>query len=253
MKPLYFCACCISVLLMAAAPPTIKAPSPGKKSRPARSDRGGRYSATRVAVLELASLGLPEEMRRNLEILLNNSVRTMAGMQSISTLDVQMLLQNPKYTDLAACGGGPQCARRIGQAIGADVVVFGTLAGIGDSFSLNLRALIPATGQELGRQKVDVVGSRDVLIPAIRLAAFRLLAPEQVHGALMVDTNVDGVLIVVDGQSAGTTPLSKPIEHLSEGEHTVVVTREGYEPLTETLQIKPFETTRLRLQLRSSN
>ncbi len=79
-----------------------------------------------------------------------------------------------------------------------------------------------------------------MLIPAIRLAAFRLLASEQVHVALKVDTNVGGVVISIDGKKAGTTPLTRPIERLHEREHTVVV-------------ISPFETTRLRLQLKTAS
>src|SRR6478735_5893507 len=95
----------------------------------------------RVALLELAALGLSEGLRKNLELLLSNSIRTMKGMLLIPPLDVQMILQSPKNSDLAVCGGGPECALRIGQAAGADVVVFGTLAAIGESFNVNLRAL----------------------------------------------------------------------------------------------------------------
>ena len=108
-------------------------------------------------------------------------------------------------------------------------------------------------GKSRGGKRSKSLGSRDVLIPAIRLAAFRLLAPDQVHGALMVDTNVDGVVISIDGKKAGTTPLTRPIERLHEGEHVVVVTRDGYTTQTEKLTIRPFETTRLRLQLRTAS
>lgn len=249
---LHVYALCGLLLLPAWAQAGKKAPHVKSEPIADGSQEQRRSGPTRVAVLELASLGLPEEMRRNLQILLNNSIRTMDNIQPIGTLDVQMMLQGPKYAELNKCGGGPECAARIGRAVGADVVVFGTLASIGDNFSLNLRAIVAANGQEQGRQKVEVSGSRDVLIPAIRLAAFRLLAPEQVHGALMVDTNVDGVVISIDGKRAGTTPLTRPIERLHEGEHVVVVTRDGYTAQTEKLTIRPFETTRLRLQLRSA-
>ena len=255
MKRLDLCVCVLGGLwLLPNVAEASKKPAHAK-SEPAGDASQDQSHATpiRVAVLELASLGLPEEMRRNLQILLNNSIRTMDNIQPIGTLDVQMMLQGPKYAELNNCGGGPDCAARIGRAVGADVVVFGTLASIGDNFSLNLRAIVAATGQEQGRQKVEVSGSRDVLIPAIRLAAFRLLAPEQVHGALMVDTNVDGVMISIDGKKAGTTPLMRPIERLHEGEHVVVVTRDGYTTQTEKLTIRPFETTRLRLQLRTAS
>jgi hypothetical protein len=254
VKRHYLYVCTLGGLLFVPASAWAAKKSSHNKPEPAsdRSPGQTRSSPTHVAVLELASLGLPEEMRRNLQILLNNSIRTMDNIQTIGTLDVQMMLQGPKYAELNKCGGGPDCAARIGRAVGADVVVFGTLANIGDNFSLNLRAIVAASGQEVGRQKVEVSGSRDVLIPAIRLAAFRLLAPEQVHGALMIDTNVDGVMISIDGKNFGTTPLTRPIERLHEGEHVVVVTRDGYTTQTQNLTIRPFETTRLRLQLKTA-
>ena len=191
-------------------------------------------------------------MRRNLELLLSNSIGTVRGLQLIPPLDVQMLLQAPKNADLALCGGGPECAQRIGKVAGADVVVFGTCASIGDSFSLNLRAIAVPTGKEIGRQNVSVSGSRDQLIPEVRLAAYRLLAPSQLRGALLVDTDLDGVAISIDGKECGVTPLPKPLDDLAPGEHTVLVRRLGYAPLEQKLVIKPFQTTRLQLQLQKS-
>ena len=229
-----------------------KRPSKAKNKAPLSKPAVPQSVTGRVAVLGLSALGLPEDMRRNLELLLSNSIGTVRGLQLIPPLDVQMLLQAPKNADLALCGGGPDCAMRIGKVAGADVVVFGTCAAIGDSFSLNLRAIAVATGKEVGRQNVSVSGSRDQLIPEVRLAAYRLLAPSQLRGALLVDTDLDGVAISVDGKEAGVTPLPKPLDDLAPGEHTVLVRRLGYAPLAQKLTIKPFQTTRLQLQLQKA-
>ncbi|HET6345546.1 MAG TPA: PEGA domain-containing protein, partial [Myxococcota bacterium] len=179
----------------------------------------------------------------------SNSIRTMKGMLLIPPLDVQMILQSPKNSDLAVCGGGPECALRIGQAAGADVVVFGTLAAIGESFNVNLRALRVRDGKDLGKQKADISGNRDLLIPEVRIASYRLLAPEQIRGALLVDVDVQGVSVLVDGVEAGVTPLKGPLEGLTPGAHTVLLKRPGFSPFQQSLLIKPFETTRLRLEL----
>ena len=203
----------------------------------------------RVAVLELSSLGVPEALRRNLEALLDNSMRTIKDVQLIPPLDLRIMLQAPKYADLAQCGGGPDCALRTARVAGAQVVVFGTVAAIGDSFNLNLRAMNVADGKEIGRQKADVAGSRDLLIPQIRLAAYNLIAPDQIRGSLLVDISIAGVAVSVDGHEAGVTPLPKAIDGLTPGDHHVVLKRPGYATFEQNLSIKAFETARLHVDL----
>jgi hypothetical protein len=235
-----------------AVPVAPPAPAPIKAAPVTSPAAAPAVPPRQVAVLELASLGLPEQMRHNLETLLVNSVRTLPKIQLISRVDIQIALQSPKNKALVGCGGGPACNLQLGRALGADVVVFGTLAAMGDSFNLSLRALQVSDGHELGRQNINVAGSPDKLIPEVRLAAYRLLAPERIVGALMVDTDVPEVVITVGEVDLGTTPLKAPIQNLPVGPCRVRLHRLGYQPLEENLVIAPFETTRLRLQLRKS-
>jgi hypothetical protein len=202
---------------------------------------------TKVAVIELSGVGI-NDITRNLEQYLRNSIATIDGYQVVSSVDLQMALQEPKGRAIAHCGGGPDCARQMGQLVDADIVIIGSISALGDNFSLNLRALEVKKKKERARYHADVAG-RDKLIPEVRLAAYRLVAPEKIRGWLMVEISVDGVEIAVDGAPVGVTPLTKPIENLTPGTHTVEVKRAGYQPFRQEFVIRPFEPTRLRISL----
>lgn len=206
---------------------------------------------TKVAVIELGSLGLQgrdNELPRALESYLRNSIATIQGMQLIPALDVQMALQDPRL-GLSDCAGGPKCALRLGQAVGADRVVFGTISAAGQAYSLNARAIDVASGKEVARHTATISGSRDALIPEVRLTAFKLLAPDKIRGSLLVDIDVSDVVVEIDGQRVGVTPLAEPVANLAPGPHVVVLRRAGYSEFQQEFSIKPFETLKLKLQL----
>jgi hypothetical protein len=184
------------------------------------------------------------EISKNLEQYLRNSLATIEGMQVVSPIDTQMALQDPKNRAVALCTAGPECAIKVGKLVAADIVVIGSISGLGDAFSLNLRALEVARAKELARYQATVSG-RDKLIPEVRLAAYRLVAPERIKGWLVVDIQTAGVAIEIDGAPVGTTPLAAPISNLSPGRHVAVIKWPGYQPLKQELVIRPFEPTKL--------
>jgi hypothetical protein len=216
----------------------------GKGKGRARS----RSSATKVAVLELGALGLSSAMRRNLELLLRNSISTIAGFKVIPDVDVQMAMRDPKNREVAECGGGPKCAVLLGKRLNADLVMFGTISTIGEEFSLNLRVMDVRSGKEKAREQSRISGNRDLLIPGVRLAAYKLVAPHKICGSLLVDIDVEGVEIEIDGQRVGVTPLSKPLENLTPGTHVVVIKRPGFSEFQQEFVIEPFQTAKLKLE-----
>ncbi|MEZ4269929.1 MAG: PEGA domain-containing protein [Myxococcota bacterium] len=205
-----------------------------------------RRARQRIAVLELGSLGVSSGMMKNLEMLLQNSIGTMATVDLVSPVDIQIALSDPSAREVAECGGGPRCAVQVGRLVEANTVVFGNIGMLGETFSLNLRAMDVATGTEKARQQATISGNRDLLIPEMRLAAFRLIAPELITGSLFVEIDVEGVEVQIDGQVVGMTPLSKPVEDLTPGKHVVVLKRPGYAEFREEFVIKAFETARLK-------
>lgn len=208
-----------------------------------------RARSVRVAVTRLDGLGLSQGVVENLAMLLRNSIATIPGFEVIAPAQIDIALRNPRNRAVASCGGGPDCMVKVGKLVGASRVVFGTIGALGQAYSLNLRLLDVGAGKELAREQANVSGNRDLLIPEVRLAAFKLLAPERIRGALRIEIDAEGVQVEVDGVDAGTTPLRAPIEGLSPGEHVVRLRRPGYAELQQTVVVRPFETTRLKVAL----
>jgi hypothetical protein len=206
----------------------------------------------KVAVLDLNGLGLhgrDAELTKALGTYLRNSIATIDGLQLLPPVDVQMAVQASKNSKLIDCAGGAKCAGDIGKLVGADRVIFGGISAFGESYSLNARVIETATGKEVARHQATFTGSRDALIPEIRLTAYKLLAPERIRGSLMVRADVDGVVVEIDGEPRGMTPLSEPIKDLAPGKHVVVLKRTGYSQFQQELEIRPFETAKLQLKL----
>src|SRR5690349_17933700 len=69
----------------------------------------------KVCVLPLSGLGIQKDLVQMLENYLRRSVDTIEGFQSLSGIDVQIQLQEPKNKDVAACSGGVECAQKVGK------------------------------------------------------------------------------------------------------------------------------------------
>ncbi len=229
----------VAALVLAQAKPPAAAPA----AAPAQSDR------TKVLVLELSGLGIRADLVKNLEQYLRSSIATIEGFQVIAQAELQIALSDPKNRAVKECGGGMGCAVQAAKLVGADVVVYGSISALGQAYSMNVRAVSAHDGKEMTRQQATLSGSRDLLIPETRLTAFRLIAPDKIRGWLLVDIDLAGVDVEVDGKPVGKTPLAKPIENLTPGEHVVVFKRPGYKPYQQEFTIKPFEPTRLKLTL----
>lgn len=211
----------------------------------------GEASERRVAVTNLEGLGLDDKIIAAFERYLETSIGTIEGISTISSIDVEIALQDPRNEALRNCGGRERirCAAALGRYLGADTMVYGTIGAIGSSYSVNLRAVDVSNGQESAKHSATISGSRDQLIPEVRLAAFKLIAPDKIFGTLTVDIEIAGVAVEVDGKDIGTTPLPNPAVPLPPGPHVIVLRRPGFKEFQREFEIEPFETSRLELQL----
>lgn len=77
------------------------------------------------------------------------------------------------------------------------------------------------------------------------------LEPQEVKtGSLLINADVTGLPVFIDGQRRGGTPLV--VDGLSEGEHVVEIRSpgEGYQPFYETVTIKPGQRTTVEATIR---
>ncbi|RMH39827.1 MAG: PEGA domain-containing protein [Deltaproteobacteria bacterium] len=215
-------------------------------ARPASADAGplGRT----IAVWRIDALGIDAEIVARLESLFRTELERLAGRPVPSRRVVDRALAGRPR--LRACDGSTACLAAIGRRVGADWIVSGNVAQLGDSYVVNLKLIDVATATELRRVASEPLrGTPDELIERVRVAAYRLCAPERLWGEIAVLTDLVGAVVEVDGKSVGTTPLPGPIDRVPLGAHTLRVTAPGFTPFQQRVVVRFQKTTRVVVHL----
>ncbi|MBP8806081.1 MAG: PEGA domain-containing protein [Kofleriaceae bacterium] len=230
-----------------AAQPTPPQPA---LSPPAPSDEVLPEQALtqRLAVWRIDALGIDAELVGRLEALFRMELDRLATAPLPTRRDVDKAVAGQR--ELAGCGGDDKCLSAIGKRLGVDVMVTGSVAAMGDNYVMNIKAVDVAKGTQIRRIATDPLrGSPDELIEAIRVAAYRLLAPEQLYGSVVVLTDLLGATVELDGKTAGVTPLAGPITKLPLGEHTLRVSAKGYTPFEDKITVRFQKASRVVVRL----
>ena len=240
--------------LVARVAPASPQPSPAPEAAPAAPAEEAPEVAPeaaltqRIAVWRIDALGLDTELVARLDTLFRMELDRLAARPLPGRRDLDRVLAGD--AGLRACTGEDRCLAAIGKRLGVEVIVAGTVAAMGDSYILNIKAVDVAAGTQLRRLATEPLrGSPDELIDAIRVAAYRLLAPDQLHGSIVVLSDLIGAAVLVDGQRIGMTPLPGPIARVALGEHVLRVEARGYEPFEETVAVRFQKASRVTVRL----
>jgi hypothetical protein len=200
-----------------------------------------------LALSHLEPLGLDAERANRLEALFRAELELLAGapLPSGAAIDAA-LAADPT---LRACTGQPECLAALGRRLGAARIISGNVGALGDSFVVNLKLVDVGRRVELRRVSERLSGSPDQLIEAVRVAAYRLVAPEALRGSLAVLSDVAGASVLVDGQPAGRTPLEGPLDGIAVGTHQVRVEAEGFAPFASPVDVRFQKTSELVVRM----
>ncbi len=229
---------------MAAANPALARAGDG-----AAAPAAGHGISKKIAVLELEALGMEREPVARLETLFRMELERLAGAKLPTRRQVQKAISSSRK--LRRCGGADACLAEIGKKLGVDLVVTGNVAALGDSYILNIKAVNVATGQKIPRRIATkpLRGAPDELIEAVRVAAYELLAPDDLEGSIVVLSDLVGAKVTLDGRAVGITPLAKPLGGLTLGDHRLIVDKDGYHPFQEEIRVRFQKTTRVIVRL----
>jgi hypothetical protein len=159
----------------------------------------------KLAVWRFDALGIEPELVARLETLFRNELDRLAKRPMPSRRDIDRAITG----DARDCTGEDKCLAAIGKRLGVDVIVAGTVGQLGDTYVLTIKAVEVAGARALHKIQSDPLrGQPDELIEGVRVAAYRLLAPEQLHGAIQVQTDVVGAEVMLDDRALGKTPLA---------------------------------------------
>jgi hypothetical protein len=216
---------------------------------PAPDEVGPEEALTqKIAVWRIDALGINTELVARLEALFRMELDRLATRALPTRLQIDKTIEGER--DLLRCGGEDKCLAAIGKKLGVDVMVTGTVAALGDSYILNIKAIDVGRAVQIRRIATDPLrGSPDELIDSIRVAAYRLLAPDQLHGSIHVLSDSIGALVELDGKPMGKTPLQAPMVRLPLGEHALRVSSEGYLPFEEKVVVRFQKSTRVTVRL----
>lgn len=191
-----------------------------------------------VAIAPLATLGTEatSAASKKLTTELEAALAAVGGVKIVGTAAVADAIKKSKRAPLRACDGQASCLAEVGKLVGANLVVYGEVGGLGDVQVVYLEAIDVGTGKE-ARSTTLTLGGADTA-GGTRGAAVRLLAPERYLGKLAVTVDVPGAIVYVDGKRLGKSPLAA-IE-LPVGSHAVRVTHPEYRDFVRFVDV-PYD------------
>jgi hypothetical protein len=204
----------------------------------------------KIAVLRFDALGIDTELVIRLEALFRSELERLAKQPITPRREFDALITGP----LRDCSGENKCLAAIGKKLKADVVITGTVGAAGENYVLSIKAVNSQTGEQIRRISSDPLrGSPDELIDAVRVAAYRLLAPEQLYGGMVILCDVVGGTVLLDGKAVGKTPLAVPLSKLPLGPHQLRVEAPGYAAFEEPVDVRFQKNTRIVVRLVADN
>jgi hypothetical protein len=205
----------------------------------------------KIAVWRFDALGIDAEIVQRLETLFRLELDRLDRVPLPSRREIESKMTPAEQN----CGGEEKCLTAIGKRLGVDYVVTGTVGSLGDNYVLNIKAVEVATGKSQKIQSPPLKGTPDELIEGVRVAAYSLLAPDQLHGSLQVQSDLVGANVTLDGKSVGRTPLVNQgvIAKLALGKHKLHVDAKDYAPFDDDVDVHFQKVSPVVVRLVGSN
>jgi len=190
----------------------------------------------KIAVWRFDALGIDTEIAQRLETLFRMELDRLDRQPLPSRRQVDAAVTRKEQD----CTGEEKCLAAIGKRLDVDLVVTGTVGSLGDNYVLNIKVVDVATGKSQQIQSDPLRGSPDDLIEGVRVAAYKLLAPDQIHGAVQIQSDLVGAEVSLDGKVRGKTPLPNNgvLARLALGKHHLRVVAPGYDPFEKDLRVR---------------
>ncbi len=207
---------------------------------------GSAEATGKLAVFRIDPLGVEPQIVARLEGLFRLELSRLADAAMPSRSEVQRTLaRNPA---LQNCTGDVRCLVKIGRLLGVERVISGNVGGLAGSYVVNLKIVDVPKNKELRRIQEPISGEPGQLIEAVRIAAYGLVAPERLRGALEILSDQPGAQVYLNGKREGKTPM--PVMHgLPVGSYALRVSKPGYIDVIETVRVRFQKTAQIVVKL----
>jgi len=226
----------------------IAAPATSVADEPASSNGPEAALNLKIAVWRFDALGIEPELVARLETLFRMELARLSKVPLPTRRDIERSIT----TDQQQCTGEEKCLAAVGKKLGVDIVVTGTVGAMGSAYVLNIKAVDSASAKQVQRIQSDPLrGSPDELIEGVRVAAYKLLAPDQLHGSIQIQTDIVGAEVKLDDKAIGKTPLPNlgVISKLPLGKHKLRVQAPGYDPFDDEVDVHFQKVARAEVRM----
>jgi PEGA domain len=199
-----------------------------------------------VALAPMNTLGAEDTSAtaHQFEAAIEKELAGLGTIKLISTHDVVEATKKAKKPALRACDGNAACLTELGGLVGANLVVFGEVGGLGDVQFLSLGSIDVATGKEQRRVRGSLALSED---GGVAGTVTRLMAPDKFAGQLGLTVSVAGASIYVDGKRIGKSPMTSA--RLLVGTHALRITHPEHRDYVRFVDIGYGATTAVDVKL----
>jgi len=199
-----------------------------------------------LAIFRVDPLGVDPQIVARLEGLMRIELGRLADATLPTPRRVRELVKH--YPELQNCTGEVRCLVQVGELLGVARVISGNVGGLAGSYVVNLKIVDVRSRKEQRRIQEPISGDPDQLIEAVRVAAYGLVAPQRLRGAVEILADQPAADVYLDGQHLGRTPL--PTVHaLRVGDHVLRVAKEGYTDVVQQVQVRFQKTAQVVVTL----
>jgi len=219
------------------------------------------YSQTKttLAVLDLDAKGLEKTQAEILTNRLRSHVVSLGIYEVVERQKMQEILDEQEF-QLSGCTTDA-CAVEVGQLLGVQKMISGSIGAIGKVYTVELRLLDVETGKIERSATYDFQGELEILLmEGMHNALLKLLGLMDMPtatavsiynktGMLILNSIPEGAEILIDGKPSGTTP--SKIEKVPAGLRTVVLKKADYQQFTTFINILADQENSLSADLKS--
>lgn len=207
--------------------------------------RPGRGASPTLALVELGTVGIDREFAGRVQRQLRGILEGFSGYRLLSPRTVRKRLARGKVEE------GAPVSRMLG-ALRVRYVVTGTLGGLGQEVSIDLKLLDGGSGEEIRRVGDNLPAAAAERNARLEELLVRLLVPDEWVGVLALDISEQGALVYLDGRQVATTPLDEPLVGLKPGKHILRITKEGFDEFSKFVLVRYNQVARLKVDMTNS-
>jgi TolB-like protein len=211
-----------------------------------------------IAVNDLTATGVDQATATILSDRLRGELVNIGAFQVVERAEMETILKEQGFQQTGACGDSTSCLVKVGQLLGVQRMVAGSIGKVNDFWTISLRMLNVATGEILFTVSEDFQGDiKDIVSQVVAKAAMKLASGAGLEarnrsmagkkGDLFLETSQPDATVEIDGMAIkGVTPIT--LQGFAAGDHRIVVRKGDWYGL-KSITLNPDELLKVSIAM----